>query len=107
MSLVSLKHVGLIVKASRGHGAAANACGEVEMGGDGGKLWRWEEMVESAKRRASVGRLLWNDTSLPLNLGNVDALVSIAPLRVHSAILRWIRYKVIDLIDKGVRRSNV
>ena len=72
MAPVSLKHVGLIVKASRGHGAAVNACGEVKMGGDGGKLWRWEEMVESAKRRASVGRLLWNDTSLPLNLANVD-----------------------------------
>ena len=54
MSPVSLKHVALILKASRGHGAAANVCGEVEMGGDGGKLWRWEEMVESAKRRASV-----------------------------------------------------
>ena len=56
---------------------------------------------------ASVWRLLWSDASLPLNFANVDALVSIAPVRVHSAILRWIRYKVIALIDKGVRWSDV
>ena len=56
---------------------------------------------------ASVWRLLWSDASLPLNFANVDALVSIAPVRVHSAILRWSRYKVIALIDKGVRWSNV
>ena len=56
---------------------------------------------------ASFGRLLWSNASLPLNFANVDALVSIAPVRVHSAILRWSRYKVIALIDKGVRWSNV
>ena len=37
---------------------------------------------------ASFGRLLWSDASLPLNFANVDALISIAPVRVHSAILR-------------------
>ena len=56
---------------------------------------------------ASFGRLLWSDASLALNLANVDARVSIVPVRLHSAILRWSQYKVIALIDKGVRWIDV